>query len=110
MCEYIARGENVQGMFRKRGRPPEQVPIGGHSETRTQSEEEQIPVHQSLVLLEEPRQLPLPPVREFEHDVIMQEGNDAGNFPRAQLDVQQQVDNQQQQNFQDRSPYNPLRL
>ena len=86
-----------QGMFRKRGRPPEQLPIGGfeNPESRGQQEVEQIPVHQSLVPLEEPRQLPLPPVREFEHDVIMQQANDAGNNPSAQLRLEQQSDDQQ---------------
>ena len=47
-----------QGMFRKCGRPPEQLPISGYEnpETRNQPDFEQIPVHQSLVPLEEPRQ------------------------------------------------------
>ena len=67
-----------QGMFRKRGRPPEQLPIGGY-ENSNDRENEQIPVHQSLIPLETPRQLPLAPVRELEQDVVMQHGNDAGN-------------------------------
>ena len=94
-----------QGMFRKRGRPPEQLPVGGYENPNEQ--EAQIPVHQSLVPLEEPRQLPLPSVSEFEHDVIMQQETDAGNNPSAQLRLQQQSDNQQIS--QDRRlAYNPL--
>ena len=61
-----------QGMFRKRGRPPEQLPIGGY-DNQGENETGQIPVHQSLISLEEPRQLPLAPVKEFEHDVVMQQ-------------------------------------
>ena len=61
-----------QGMFRKRGRPPEQLPIGGY-EKPNEGENEQILVHQSLRPLETPRQLPLPPVREFDQDVVMQQ-------------------------------------
>ena len=95
-----------QGMFRKRGRPPEQLPIGGY-ENSDQQGVGQIPVHQSLVPLEEPKQLPLPSVREFEHDVVMQHEIDAGNNPFAQLRLQQQSDNQQVS--QDRRlAYNPL--
>ena len=51
-----------QGMFRKRGRPPEPLPIGGY-DISSNEESTQIPVHQ---LLEAPRQLPWPSVREFE--------------------------------------------
>ena len=56
-----------QGMFRKRGRPPEPLPIGGH-DTSSNEESSQIPVHQ---LLETPRQLPLPSVRELESNVVV---------------------------------------
>ena len=51
-----------QGMFRKRGSPPEPLPIGGYDRSLNE-ESTQIPVHQ---LLEAPIQLPLPSVREFE--------------------------------------------
>ena len=58
-----------QGMFRKRGRPPDPLPIGGYDQVSNE-ESNQIPVHQ---LMEAPRQLPLPSVREFEQDAIMQQ-------------------------------------
>ena len=52
-----------QGMFRKRGRPPEPpLQIGGYDEP-IQDESIQIPGHQ---LRDAPRQLPLPAVREFD--------------------------------------------
>ena len=58
-----------QGMFRNRGRPPDPLPIGGYEQPPNE-ESNQIPVHQ---LMETPRQLPLPPVREFEQDATMQQ-------------------------------------
>ena len=58
-----------QGMFRKRGRPPDPLPIGGY-EQPSNEESNQIPVHQ---LMEAPRQLPLPSVRELDQDAIMQQ-------------------------------------
>ena len=52
-----------QGMFRKRGRPPDPpLQIGGYDKPGHE-ERNQIPVHQ---LRDAPRQLPLPAVREFE--------------------------------------------
>ena len=52
-----------QGMFRKRGRPPEPpLQIGGYDEPN-QNDSTQIPGHQ---LRNAPRQLPLPAVREFD--------------------------------------------
>ena len=60
-----------QGVFRTRGR----------YETQREQDIEQIPVHQSLVPLEGPRQLTPRFVRELEHDVVMQQENDAGNNP-----------------------------
>ena len=52
-----------QGMFRKRGRPPDPpLQIGGHDKP-SHEERNQIPVHQ---LRDAPRQLPLPAVGEFE--------------------------------------------
>ena len=57
------------GMFRNRGRPPDPSPIGG-DEQLSNEDSNQIPVHQ---LMETPRQLPLPSVRELEHDVAMQQ-------------------------------------
>ena len=64
-----------QGMFRKRGRPPEPLPIGGCDKS---SDEESlpVPVHQ---LLEAPRQLPLPSVRQLEPSVIAQQERNEGN-------------------------------
>ena len=38
-----------QNMFRKRGRPPEQLPIGGYDNSGQRNQSEAIPVHQSLV-------------------------------------------------------------
>ena len=56
-----------QGMFRKRGRPPEPpLQIGGYDEPN-QNESIQIPGHQ---LRDAPRQLPLPAVREFDQDEV----------------------------------------
>ena len=65
----------LQGIFRKRGRPPEQLPIGGYVR-QSDEETQQIPDHQ---LVEAARQLPLPSVREFESDVVMQPERDVGN-------------------------------
>ena len=54
-----------QGMFRKRGRPPDPpLQIGGYDRSSHDQESNQIPGHQ---LRDAPRQLPLPPVRELEH-------------------------------------------
>ena len=59
-----------QGMFRKRGRPPEPpLQIGGYDKP-VQEETNQIPAHQ---LRDAPRQLPLPAVREYEQDAIAQQ-------------------------------------
>ena len=52
-----------QGMFRKRGRPPDPpLQIGGYDNLDQRQDDTQIPGHQ---LREAPRQLPLPSVREF---------------------------------------------
>ena len=60
----------VQGMFRKRGRPPEPpLQIGGYDKP-SHEESNQIPAHQ---LRDAPRQLPLPAVREFEQSAIVQQ-------------------------------------
>ena len=65
-----------QGMFCNRGRPPDPLPIGGYDQP-TIEESNQIPVHQ---LVETPRQLPLPSVRELEQDAILQqEPSETGN-------------------------------
>ena len=64
-----------QGMFRKRGRPPERLPIGGYDKPNDE-ENQQISDHQ---LLDAPRQLPLPLVREFDQDVVMQQEVNTGN-------------------------------
>ena len=59
-----------QGMFRKRGRPPDPpLPIGGYDKL-SHEEDDQIPVHQ---LRDAPRQLPLPTVREFEQGIDIQQ-------------------------------------
>ena len=59
-----------QGMFRKRGRPPEPpLQIGGYDKP-SHEESNQIPAHQ---LRDAPRQLPLPAIREFEQNVVMQQ-------------------------------------
>ena len=59
-----------QGMFRKRGRPPEPpLQIGGYDEP-IQDESIQIPGHQ---LRDAPRQLPLPAVREFDQVEIAEQ-------------------------------------
>ena len=59
-----------QGMFRKRGRPPEPpLQIGGYDKP-SHEESNQIPAHQ---LRDAPRQLPLPAVREFEQSANMQQ-------------------------------------
>ena len=65
-----------QGMFRKRGRPPEPpLQIGGYDQP-TQERDNQIPAHQ---LRDAPRQLPLPAVREFEPDEPIQQGQPGFN-------------------------------
>ena len=65
-----------QGMFRKRGRPPDPpLQIGGYDKP-THEESEQIPVHQ---LREAPKQLPLPSVREFEQNMLMQQQSGINN-------------------------------
>ena len=59
-----------QGMFRKRGRPPEPpLQIGGYDEP-IQDESTQTPGHQ---LRNAPRQLPLPAVREFDQVEIAEQ-------------------------------------
>ena len=59
-----------QGMFRKRGRPPEPpLQIGGYDRP-SQENSNQIPAHQ---LRDAPIQLPLPAVREFEQSAIVQQ-------------------------------------
>ena len=59
-----------QGMFRKRGRPPDlPLQIGGYDKPGHE-ERNQIPVHQ---LRDAPRQLPLPAVREFEQSTDLQQ-------------------------------------
>ena len=94
-----------QGMFRKRGRPPEPLPIGGYDQP-SEEENVQIPVHQ---LLEAMRQLPLPSVRELESDVVMQQEQDVGNNLRVQPFSSQHVDNIS--NSQERRlAYNPLQV
>ena len=60
-----------QGMFRKRGRPPDPpLQIGGYDNLDQRQEDTQIPGHQ---LRDAPRQLPLPSVREFEQGTEAQQ-------------------------------------
>ena len=60
-----------QGMFRKRGRPPDPpLQIGGYDNSSQGQENVQIPGHQ---LRDAPRQLPLPSVREFEQSTDVQQ-------------------------------------
>ena len=60
-----------QGMFRKRGRPPDPpLQIGGYDNLNQQQGDTQIPGHQ---LRDAPRQLPLPSVREFEQGTDVQQ-------------------------------------
>ena len=92
-------------MFRKRGRPPDPLPIGGY-EKPNDDQSSQIPVHQ---LLEAPRQLPLPSVRELESDVVMQHERDEGTRLSVQPALSQHVDDML--NLQDRRlAYNPLQV
>ena len=69
-----------QGMFRKCGRPPDPLPIGGYDKP-SDEESLQIPVHQ---LLETPRQLPLPSVRELEPNTVLQQERNEGSNLLAQ--------------------------
>ena len=73
LCNHVSRH------VRKRGRPPDPLPIGGYDKPNDE-ESAQIPVHQ---LLEAPRQLPLPSVRELGTDVVMQQEQDMGNDLRV---------------------------
>ena len=78
-----------QGMFRKRVRPPDPLPNGGY-EQPSNEQSNQFPVHQ---LMEAPRQLPLPSVRELEQDAVMQqettEVNNALVEPSSSQSLQQ---------------------
>ena len=74
-----------QGMFRKRGRPPEPLPIGGYDRSSNE-ESSQIPVHQ---LLEALRQLPLPSVRELESNMVAQQERNEGNNELVQPSLSQ---------------------
>ena len=81
-----------QGMFRKRGRPPEPpLQIGGYDKP-SHEESNQIPAHQ---LRDAPRQLPLPAVREFEQNqnaVLQQEQPGFSNAIVESSSLQQQHD------------------
>ena len=74
-----------QGMFRKRGRPPDPLPLGGY-DMPSNEEDSQIPVHQ---LLEAPRQLPLPSVRELESNMVVQQERNEGNNELVQPSLSQ---------------------
>ena len=75
-----------QNMFRKRGRPREQLQLGRFDEPTHEEPLSQIPVHQSLVPLDEPKQLPLQPLREYDQDVVMEDNNRAGLIQQPQGD------------------------
>ena len=77
--------------FRKRGRPPEQLPVGGY-QSRQSNQEDQTSVHQPLISLDTPKQLPLAPVREFG-----QRAN-AGFESEAQLEITDRRSIQQHHN------------
>ena len=80
-----------QGMFRKRGRPPDPpLQIGGYDKPR-QDESIQIPGHQ---LRDAPRQLPLPAVRGFEQMEIAEQEQPGFNdaIVESSSSQQQQLD------------------
>ena len=98
-----------QDMFRKRGRPPEPpLQIGGYDKP-SHEESNQIPGHQ---LRDAPRQLPLPAVREFEQNVIMeQEQQGLGNAiveSSSSQEIQHDVDMLDSHNR--RLPINPRQV
>ena len=79
-----------QGMFRKRGRPPEPpLQVGGYDEPN-QNESIQIPGHQ---LRNAPRQLPLPAVREFDQVEVAEQSGfnqaivESSSVQQRQIDV-----------------------
>ena len=81
-----------QGMFRKRVRPPDPpLQIGGYDKPSLE-ESNQIPAHQ---LRDAPRQLPLPAVREFEQNVMIEQEQpgfsnaivESSSSPQTQHDV-----------------------
>ena len=77
-----------QGMFRKRGRPPDPpLQIGGYDKP-IHEESKQIPAHQ---VRDAPRQLPLPAVREFEQNAIMQQEQPGFNNAIVESSSSQQV-------------------
>ena len=82
-----------QGMFRKRGRPPDPpLQIGGYDNLNQQQGDTQIPGHQ---LRDAPRQLPLPSVREFEQSTDVQQEQPGFNNAIVELSQsshQQDVD------------------
>ena len=100
----------LQGMFRKRGRPPEPpLPIGGYDKL-SHEETDQIPAHQ---LRDAPRQLPLPAVREIapNQSAIMQPEQTGFNNAIVEsglLQSQQDVDMSDSQNR--RLPINPRKV
>ena len=80
----------------KRGRPPEQLQVGGYKDQHQQQSQQSLPDHQSLVSLEGSRQLHAQPVRESDHDAIMQEQNHAEPNLNRQLEMQNNVTGSQQ--------------
>ena len=75
-----------QGMFRKRGRPPEPpLQIGGYDKP-SHEEIDQIP---ALQLRDAPRQLPLPAVREYEPSANVQQEQTEFDIAVVESDVLQ---------------------
>ena len=66
----------------KRGRPPEQIQEGGYDNP---IEQHQFP-DQNLVSLEDSKQLPVQPVREFGQDIVMENINDISSSSNARQD------------------------
>ena len=95
-----------QGMFRKRGRPPDPpLQIGGYDKS-SHEESSQIPVHQ---LRDAPRQLPLPAVREFEQSTDIQQGQPGSSnaIVESSLLPQQQHDVDMLDSYRRRLSQNP---
>ena len=95
-----------QGMFQKRGRPPEPpLQIGGYDKP-SQEENNQIPAHQ---LRDVPRQLPLPAVREFEQNAVIQQEQPGFNnaIVESSSSQQGQYDVDMLDSYNRRLPINP---
>ena len=97
-----------QGMFRKRGRPPEPLPIGRYYKS---SDEESlpVPVHQ---LFGSAETVPLPSVTELEPSMVAQQERNEGNNELVQPSLSQSsqhVDNIESSQER-RLAYNPRQV